>query len=114
MYIARISGGSTTNTTIDVIRNGTFTDAGTPLTPRNTNTLFTDNSIMTAKYITQATAPTVGGFILNTIIETGGPVDIEYNGRIIISANNTLLVRLVNNTNQVNILSLNVSWWRLS
>ncbi|GLI07642.1 hypothetical protein YDYSG_36720 [Paenibacillus tyrfis] len=117
LYIQRVSGGATVNTTIDILLNATFSAAGTSITPVNSNQGSTNTSLTTSKLITQATDPTIGGIIFNSIIQTGGPVVIDFNGEIAIpptTTNRTFYVRLVNNTNQTNLLSLNISWFELA
>ncbi|MCR6097493.1 hypothetical protein HXA31_01420 [Salipaludibacillus agaradhaerens] len=111
IVISRLSGGATVNTTISVLRNGSFPAAGTALTPRNTNFSASDNSIATAKFISQSSDPTVGGVLINSIVQPGGVFVIEYTGRVRVTPNTTLLVRTTNNTNQTNLLSLNISYW---
>ncbi|WP_110113174.1 hypothetical protein [Bacillus sp. CGMCC 1.16541] len=116
VYIQRVSGGATTNTTIDILFNATFAAAGTTITPVNSNLASAITSVVTGKYLSQATDPTTGGTRVNSIIQTGGPVVIDYSGRIIIpstTTDRTFYIRLANNTNQTNILSVNVSWWEL-
>lgn len=116
IYIARVSGGAITNTTIDIFFNATFAAAGTALTPVNTNTSSSNTSVVTGKYLTGAADPTTGGTRLASIIQTGGPVLVDYDGRIIIPATTTtrtFYIRLANNTNQVNLLSINVGYWEL-
>ncbi|WP_096199097.1 hypothetical protein [Bacillus sp. FJAT-45350] len=103
LVFSRLSGGATVNTRISILRNGTFTAAGTTITPRNTNFSSPDNSVWTAKFISQASDPTVGGVFV-----------IEYSGRIRINPNTTMLVRMANNTNKTNLLSLNFSYWQES
>ncbi|MFA9456419.1 DUF6143 family protein [Halalkalibacter sp. AB-rgal2] len=112
LFISRISGGASVNTSIAVLRNATFPQAGTSLIPRNTNFTLPDNSIATAKFISQVTDPTVGGVNLNTVVQPSGLFIIEYQGRIILNPNTTMVVRMTNRTNQTNLLSLNMSFWQ--
>lgn len=122
IYIERISGGSTTNTTIDILKNATIT-TGVPPTPttltiNNRNWNSGNNSSMTGKYVTATagTDPTVGGTLLSSIIQVGGPITLLYNGEFIIPSSTIdreFYIRLVNNGNQVNILSINITWWEL-
>lgn len=111
--IARLTGGATTSTTMDIIRDGTFAAAGTAMTPRNRNTLFPDASVMTTKYITAAVDPTVGGVLWSSTIQSGGPLGIEYFGRYIVSPGHTFYIRLTNTSLITNSLSANVTWWEL-
>lgn len=116
LYINRISGGATTNTTFDMLKNATFSATGTPITPQNTNWNFSNSSAATIKYLSQGTDPTTGGTNLISIIQTGGPLILDYGGLYIIPYGPTdreLYLRLTNNTNQVNILSINITWWEI-
>lgn len=110
-------GGAITNTTIDLLYNATFPAAGTTITPVNSQLGNPTTSVVTAKYVSSsAPDPTVGGTHVNSIIQTGGPVVVDYDGTLIIpstTSQRTFYVRLANNTNQSNILSINVSWWEL-
>lgn len=112
MYIDCISGGSITNTTVDMLKNASFADAGTALTPHNTNWSFSDTSIVTGKYLSQATDPTTGGTLLLSIIQTGGPDVVDFGGRYIVSSGQ-LYIRLTNNINQTSALSINITWWEI-
>jgi hypothetical protein len=112
--ISRVSGGASVNTTIDLLFNATFAAAGTALSVINGNAGSTRTSITTAKFISQATDPTSGGTRLNSIIHTGGPLVYDVDGRYIIPSGvlaYTFYVRVINNTNQSNLLSINVSFW---
>ena len=111
LHIVGVTGGATTNTTIDLVKNGTFAAAGTTLTPRNINFGFSDSSIATVKWITQATDPTTGGVLVSSLIQIGGAVVVNYNGSWVMPSNTTLVMRLVNNTNQSNPLSIGLQWW---
>jgi hypothetical protein len=114
MHVETVLGSAVTETTLDVIRNGSFAATGTTLTPRNANTSFNDSSVMTEKFINQATDPTTGGFSLLSSIQTGGSKEFDFNGSIIITANNTLIIRLANNANKAAPMSISISWWELS
>lgn len=112
--ISSIRGGATVNTTLDVFKNATFAAAGTPLTPRNRNWAFADASAVTGKWLTQGTDPTTGGTLLASMIQTGGSVDVSYEGRIIIPSATTdrqFYIRLTNNVNQANTLAVTIAWW---
>lgn len=111
LIISRLSGGATVNTTISILRNGMFPSVGTTLTPRNTNFSAPDNSVATAKFITQTSDPTVGGVTINSIVQPGGVFVIEYSGRVRVNPNTRILIRSTNNTNQTNLLSMNISYW---
>ncbi len=115
IYISRLSGGAETTTTMDLIKNATFAASGTTATPHNRNTGFGDSSVMLAKY-TSSTAgadPTQGGVLWGSTITPGGTLSIEYEGRYIITPNHTFYIRLTNNTNQINLLSVNLTWWEI-
>ena len=116
IYINRISGGATTNTTFDILKNATFSAAGTPLTPTNTNWSYADTSAITGKYLSQSPDPTTGGTLMMSIIQVGGPVVLDFDGMYIMPSSTTnreFYIRLINNANQVNILSVNINWWEL-
>lgn len=111
--IARISGGATVNTRIDIIRNASFAAAGTSLIPRNTNFGFSDSSVITVKYISQSTDPTTGGQLLHSFIQpsAGGLEVIDYDGRIKMTPGTTFVVRLANLAGAANLMSNNVGFW---
>lgn len=117
IYIQRVSGGAITNTTIDILYNATFAAAGTSIAPINSNLGSSNSSVVTAKFLSSsAPDPTIGGTRINSIIQTGGPVVVDYEGRLVIPSTTsarTFYIRLANNTNQSNILSINVAWWEL-
>lgn len=108
--IARVLGGSSTDTIIQIVRNATFAAAGTPVTPRVTNFSDTDISIVTGKWITQASDPTTGGVIIYTYVQNGEPKEYVFDGRIAISAGNSIAIIATNNTHQVNPIAINVDW----
>lgn len=117
IYIQRVSGGAITNTTIDIMYNATFAATGTAFTPINSNLGKSTSSVVTGKFLSSsAPDPTTGGTRVNSIIQTGGPVVIDYDGRLVIpstTSQRTFYIRLANNTNQANTLAINVSWWEL-
>jgi len=116
IYITRISGGATVNTTIDFFLNANFATTGTSVTPANTNAGSVNTSVVTAKFLSQATDPTTGGVQISSIIQIGGPVVIDINGRYIIPSSTsvrTFYLRLANNANETNLLSININWWEL-
>ncbi len=111
--IARISGGATVNTRIDLLRNASFAAAGTSLTPRNTNFGYPDSSVVTAKYISQSTDPTTGGQLLHSFIQpsAGGVVTFNYDGRIKMTPGTTFVIRLANLATSANPMTSNIGWW---
>lgn len=116
IYISRVSGGSIANTTIDLFFNATFAAAGTAVTPANFNAGSSNTSVVTAKFIATTPDPTTGGTRLASVIQTSGPIEVNYDGRFIVVATTTtrtFYVRLVNNSSQTNLLSVNVSYWEL-
>lgn len=115
VYIQRVSGGATANTVIDILYNATFAAAGTSQTPVNTNQGSSKTSVVSAKFTT-GTDPTTGGTLVNSIIQTGGPVVIDYDGRLIIpstTTDRTFYVRLINTSGGTNSLSVNISYWEI-
>lgn len=106
--IQRFSGGSTVNTTIDIYKNATLTATGTSFTPRNFNTLYTDNSSMNVEYLSQGTNPVSGGTLLSTFVQTGGILFCTLDAALKIAPGTNVVLRLTNNTNQTNLCSINV------
>ncbi|WP_110113173.1 hypothetical protein [Bacillus sp. CGMCC 1.16541] len=116
IYVQTVFGGATTNTTVDLLFNATFAAAGTAITPVNTNSGSTNTSAIVGKYISQATDPTTGGTLFSSIIQTGGTVTEIYDGAVVVpstTSDRTLYTRLTNNTNQVNILAITITYWEL-
>ncbi|PZD92984.1 hypothetical protein DNH61_25640 [Paenibacillus sambharensis] len=114
VYIARFLGGSSVNTTIDFFFNATFAATGTTLAVVNGNAGISRASNTSSRFITQTTDPTTGGARLNSIIQPGGPLVVELDGRFIVPsgpAARTFYVRMANNTNQTNLLAANISFW---
>lgn len=108
--IARIMGGSYTDTTIQIVRNATFAAEGTAVTPRVTNFSATDSSVITGKWITQSTDPTTGGINIYTYVQNGEPKEYVFDGRIAINAGNRIAIIVTNNTNKVYPITINVDW----
>ena len=113
VFIDKITGGSISHTTIDVLYNASFAAPGTSILPVNVNLGSSNTSLVTGKFFTGAD-PSVGGTIIKCIIQTGGSLIIEYDGRLIIpssTSNQTILIRLINTSNQTNNLSINLGYW---
>jgi hypothetical protein len=116
MRIQRVSGGSVNNTKIDILKNATFPDAGTPLIPRNRNWGFADQSVMIAKFLV-GEDKTVGGTLMSSRIQTGGPIEINYDGEFYvpyITSASQFYVRIQNNSTSPMRLSVNITWSELS
>ena len=115
IYILRLIGGSTVNTTLDILRNATFT-GGTTITPVNNNWSYTNTSVCTAKYLSQATDPTTGGTNVLSLVQTGGGLLLPFDGRLVIPSSTTdryFYIRLSNKTNQVNLCSISIAYWEV-
>jgi len=111
--VIRVEGGSSSNATIDILRNANLNVSGSLLTPRNRNWDHSDSSLITAKYIAQAADPVSGGDLLTSIIETGGSLSIRYDGEFMIhgeATDETFSIRVRNDTGQINTLSISLTW----
>jgi len=49
--------------------------------------------------------------VVSSLLQTGGAVVVNYNGSWVMPSNTTLVMRLINNTNQINPLSVGLQWW---
>ncbi|MGV8980198.1 hypothetical protein [Clostridium sp.] len=112
-YIQRASGGTTGSTSCDVLKDATFTAAGTSIPPSVLNLGLSDNSIIAAKYISQATDPSIGGKNISSIVNLGGVVVTEFGGSIIVPGGHTLLMRIKNISEQTNSVCANLTWVEL-
>jgi hypothetical protein len=115
VYILRLIGGSTVNTTLDIYRNATFS-GGTALTPVNNNWNFSGSGASTAKYITQLTDPIIGGTLLISFVQAGGGILLPFDGRIVIPSSTTdrqFTLNLRNRTNQSNLCAISLAYWEL-
>jgi len=116
MEVVRIEGGVNASTNIDILRNAPISVSGIALTPRNRNWSYADSSALSAQYVTQATDPTSGGELLTSVIQTGGSINIKYDGEFLILGGITdrqFSVRLANNTSQPNTLAISITWLEL-
>lgn len=115
VYILRLIGGSTVNTTLDIYRNATFS-GGTSITPVNNNLDFTGGSVSTAKYKSQLANPVIGGTLMISFVQTGGGILLPFDGRIVIPSSTTdrqLYLVLKNKTNQSNICAISLAYWEI-
>lgn len=111
VHLGNISGGMTTGSVIDIIKNGAFL-SGTSVTTTKWNYGYTDDSVTIVKWITQATDPTVGGTLQTSIIQSGVPLVVDINGEIIIPPNNTMLIITKNpSTTDAQQIAITVTWW---
>ncbi len=111
--ISRVTGGSTTSTTADVLRDASIAASGVSLTPRNRNWNFADDSAMSAQYVTQATDPTSGGDLLASTISPGGIISVLYDDAFIIpdaTSDRSFILRIKNNTSLPSTVSLTITW----
>jgi hypothetical protein len=116
IYVNSIIGGAIKDTIIGIYRNATFSGTGTAPTPRNTNYGFSDTSSMTVKFLLSSTDPRNNGVLLYYTMQVGGPIEINYNGRIIVpssSADQTIYLRIVNTGGIGNNVSIGIEWWEL-
>jgi len=118
VYIDRVVGGSSGTTTMDILKNATFTESGTTCSIVNRNWNSENDSIVSCKYLNNGTIidPTQGGLLIDTYFTNASTIDRAYDGRLAISSGTTtsqLYVRLLNTSTGVGNLSLsvNVSWW---
>ncbi len=112
--IIRLAGGSTVNTTLDIMRNAAFASSGIGITPHNNNWDYSDTSVCSAKYLTSGSDVTSGGSLLISYIQTGGQTLFPFDGRLVIPSSTSdrqFYIRLTNNTNQVNRCSLSLAYW---
>ncbi|MDM5295326.1 hypothetical protein QUF81_19635 [Peribacillus simplex] len=112
LHMGRIAGTSNSNLVITLNRNGSFA-GGTPLTPVNANFASANTSVATAKFVSQAADPTVGGAIFQDIIQlaTGGVVAVEYEGDVVMPPGTTFVIRTLNNSGGNNVISIDLSFW---
>lgn len=111
--IIRVEGGTSTDTTIDILRNADLTVSGSSLTPLNRNWEYSDSSSITVMYITQASDPVSGGDLLTSVVDAGGSLSIRYDGEFILPSetiDGTFSIRARNETGQVNTISIGVTW----
>lgn len=111
--IIRFEGGTSTNATIDILRNADLSVSGSSLSPLNRNWDYSDSSSITARYVTQAADPVSGGYLLTSVIGTGGSLSIGYDGEFILpseATDETFSIRARNDTSQINTLSICVTW----
>ena len=115
VYILRLIGGSTVNTTLELYRNATFS-GGTSITPVNNNYDFSGGSLCTAKYITQAADPLTGGTILISLVQIGGGILLPFDGRIVIPSSTTartFYLVLKNKSTSSNLCSISLAYWEV-
>jgi hypothetical protein len=113
IYILRLLGGASVNTTLDIFRNATFS-GGTSITPVNNNWNYSGGSVCSAKYLNQATDPTTEGNLLISIVQTSGGILLPFDGRMVIPCSTTdryFYIRLKNKTNQINTCSMSFAYW---
>lgn len=116
VYILRLVGGTTANTTLDLLENAGFAASGTSITPVNNNYNYSGGSVCTAKYLNQATDPTSGGVPLISIVQTGGGTLLPFDGRIVIpssTSDRTFYLRLRNKSNTTNICAMSLAYWEV-
>jgi len=115
IYILRLIGGSTVNTTFEIYRNATFS-GGTSITPANNNWNFSGGSTCTAKYISQATDPITGGTLLISLVQIGGGLLLPFDGRIVIPSSTTdrqFYLVLKNKSTSSNLCSISLAYWEV-
>jgi hypothetical protein len=107
--IVRVFSGALTNTVQFYVRNGTL-NGGVTLSGFNGNFGYPDVSQMIPSFSISAANPVTDGVTLASVIQTGGPIIDEEDGRIIVPPGNRFIVVLQNVANQTNSLSISVSW----
>ena len=113
LHIRSIRGTSSVATTIDIFRDAVFTASGTSVPPRNTNWGSSDASMATGKWLSTNVDPTVGGVLLQSVDQSGGATELDYDGRFIIPSTataRTIYIRLTNLARNAN-MAIDISWW---
>ena len=115
LHIRSIRGTSSIAATIDIFRDAAFAASGTAVTPRNTNWGSADASIATGKWLIANADPTVGGVLLQSIDQSGGATELDYDGRFIMPSAATaraIYIRLTNLARNAH-LAIDISWWEM-
>ena len=113
LHIRSVRGTSSVATTIDIFRDAAFSAGGTSVTPRNTNWGSADASVASVKWLSASVDPTVGGVLLQSIDQSGGATELDYDGRFIIPSTataRTIYIRLTNLARNAN-MAIDISWW---
>ncbi|NRD79500.1 hypothetical protein HPT25_19240 [Bacillus sp. BRMEA1] len=111
--IGRIFGGALVNTAVHLLRNGTVT-GGTTLTPINTNFGYPNTSQLIPTFSVSSVNPAVGGQTFSTIIQTGGPIEDDELGEIVIPPNNKLIIDLQSLSGGTNTMAITIGWAEVS
>jgi hypothetical protein len=99
------------STTLEIIKNASFSAAGISLTPRNSNTNAADNSIAAVKYLIQHTDPIADGQLLASYFKTQGIIEVFSGGAIKIGDGATLILRVFNNSNKASSVSVTFNYF---